>query len=168
MELKQVLEFLKDYRSGRFVTVAWNRAMGKNDLRASTIKAGTKVRKVVKMTLRLDINYYHTKTMREKLAELAARGEEYTPTKEAWFVRTENAGIVAHKNDPERLYLEIFPMDKEAPTIECYYIVNGEVKTSEEMKQTDLCVPSYWTKEKTGVATVKLADLTEIKYKPAH
>lgn len=166
MELKRVLEFLKDYRSGRFVTVAWNRAMGKNDLRASTIKAGTEVRKVVKMTLRLDINYYHTKTMREKLAELAARGEEYTPTKEAWFVRTENAGIVAHKNDPERLYLEIFPVDQ--PTSECYYVVNGEVKTTAQVREMELMKPSYWTKEKTGVATVKLADLTEIKYKPAH
>lgn len=165
MTKAEVLAFLAGYKKGHFVSVKWDRPMTDRDLKAATVKAGIVVRKVVKLTLKLDINYYNTKTMREKLAELAARGEEYTPQKQPWFVRTQDAGIVAHKDDPTRLYLEIFPVDQ--PLSECYYIVNGETKTSAEVREMGIMKPSYWTKKDSGVATVKLADLVSIKYTPA-
>lgn len=165
MTKAEVLAFLAGYKKGHFVSVKWDRPMTDRDLKAATVKAGIVVRKVVKLTLKLDINYYNTKTMREKLAELAARGEEYAPQKQPWFVRTQDAGIVAHKDDPNRLYLEIFPVDQ--PASECYYVVNGEVKTTAQVREMGLMKPSYWTKQDSGVATVKLADLVSIKYTPA-
>jgi len=97
MKVSDLLEKLKYYKPGTFVSIEWERDISS----AKAKKEGVRVFKYSSGVFRVDVDYKNLSKVQ------AASNTE--PTKETWFTHSDlHDAIVESKKDPEKKYLQVF------------------------------------------------------------
>lgn len=109
--LSEMLNKLDNYKSGTFVKAGWRR----NVASAKARKQNISVEKASSGLIRTEINYENL----ERILNSVGRPEE---RKESWFEHY-NKGIIQSKKNPEKKYLQAFPVP--GKKIKSEILVNG-------------------------------------------
>jgi hypothetical protein len=115
MNKQQIINTLKtmNYQNGSYIKIAYE----KNVTTKAGEKMGHKVTKYTIMTVRLGINYSHT-----KFAQARAAQQVQTPSaREIWYKHTECKYIVEHKTNGKE-YLQAFSSPNKATS---WYEIDG-------------------------------------------
>lgn len=97
MKISDLLEKLRDYKPGTFVSIEWERDISS----AKAKKEGVRVFKHSSGVFRVDVDY-------KNLSKVQTSSNTES-TKEAWFTHSNlHDAIVESKRDPEKKYLQVF------------------------------------------------------------
>ena len=146
MKVEKLLSILDSYKAGTIVRLVWERDV-------SSAKAKKQNIRIVKKSsglIRTDINYSALASIQEKKSDK----EEVVEKKESWFQHYRK-GLLEHKSNPEKKYLQAFPMNGNA--IKSTFIVIDENNSNKESIGEDLYEAGLITKaalgDKTGTET---------------
>lgn len=118
MKVSELLEKLKGYKPGTFVSIEWEREISS----AKAKKEGVRVFKHSNGVFRLDVDYNNLSKVQN--------ASDTEPTKEAWFTHSDlHDAIVENKRDPEKKYLQVF--------LGANNKVNSEMKIGDKIENPD-------------------------------
>lgn len=146
MKVEKLLSILDSYKAGTIVRLVWERDVSS----AKAKKQNIKIIKKSSGLIRTDINYSALASIQEKKSDK----EEVAEKKESWFQHYRK-GLLEHKSNPEKKYLQAFPMNGNA--IKSTFIVIDENNSNKESTGEDLYEAGLITKaalgDKTGTET---------------
>ena len=99
MELSQVQQVLENYKPGTYIKVCWEKDISS----ARAKKNGVTIIKKCEALVRTAIKYTHIKGIVPKSYE----NSEW----ETWFEHSDVRGMVQHKNDESKKYLQLYPIN---------------------------------------------------------
>ena len=145
MKVEKLLEILDIYKAGTIVRIVWERDV-------SSAKAKKQTIQVIKHStglIRTDIDYHNLAAVQEK--ETSNPDAE---KRESWFQHYRK-GLLEHKKQPEKKYLQAFPMNGNA--IKNVFTITYDDGKVEEKSGDDLYEAGLITKaalgDKTGTET---------------
>lgn len=129
MLLNDVVNTLAKRQKGSFTKVCWK----KNIESAAARKMGIVVEKETTTVVRFGVEYSHTK--RARLKEIERAGEPKRETTPWYKHHEETPYILINLKDPNKTYIQLFPVQKKGLTKVKYYI-NGVEKTKKEVQES--------------------------------
>ena len=144
MKVEKLLKILDVYKAGTIIRLMWERDVSS----AKAKKENVCVIKHSSGLVRTDIDYNNLSSVKEKSSE------KQDPEKENWFQHYRK-GLLEHKKDPDKKYLQVFPMNGNA--IKATFKViskDGSVKelSGEECYEKGLITKAALS-DKTGAET---------------
>ena len=146
MKVENLLKILDVYKAGTIVRLIWERDVSS----AKAKKQNIQILKRSSGLIRTDVDYNSLAAVKEK----AVDGSDNSVKKESWFDHYRK-GLLQSKKDPERKYLQAFPMNGNA--IKTVFTVTYDDGKVEEKSGDDLYEAGLITKaalgDKTGTET---------------
>lgn len=103
METKNLLKKLNNYRPGTFVKVCWEKDISS----ANAKKNGITIMKHYEAIVRTGINY---RNIKEVAINDNANKNSNNEHKSSWYKHSDIKGVVQHKEDENKKYLQVFPV----------------------------------------------------------
>ena len=147
MKVENLLKILDVYKAGTIVRLIWERDV-------SSTKAKNQNIQILKRSsglIRTDVDYNSLAAVKEK----AADSSDNSVKKESWFEHYRK-GLLQSKKDPDKKYLQAFPMNGNA--IKATFIVinlndGGKVEVCGEQLYEDGLITKAALGDKTGTET---------------
>ena len=151
MQLSQVENVLSSYKPGTYIKVCWEK-----DISSSRAKKnGITIVKKCEALVRTAIKYRNIKGVVPKSYE----NEDY----ESWFEHSDVRGMVQHKKDSGKKYLQVYPI--KGKKIKTKIIATVETDNLENLYQlgliTKASLPKEYEEDEIRVMTLSVDNITK-------
>ena len=149
MELTNVQKVLANYKPGTYIKICWEKDISS----ARAKKSGVTIIKQCEALVRTAIKYKNIKGV------VPSTNENY----ESWFEHSDVKGMVQHKKDSEKKYLQLYPV--KGQKIKTKVIATIETDNLEDLYKlgliTKASLPQEYNDEDIQVMTLSVDNITK-------